>query len=338
MIDDGPAVDPSASPRAGKDLRPRLLVVDDQSANVEALAIVFGQDHVVLTASSGAEGLMVCAHTPIDLVLLDVMMPGMDGFEVCRRLKADPATRGIPVIFLTGHSDADSETRGLEAGAVDFISRPINPAVVRARVKTQLTLKAQSDQLRQWAYVDGLTGVCNRRYFDDRLASEWRRAARAQGALSVVLLDVDTFKRYNDRYGHQAGDDCLRQVADILRLGLKRPGDLAARYGGEEFVCLLPDTGMRGAMYVADTLREAIASARIEHADSPAAPFVTVSAGVCSTRPSPLHTAQALLEAADRQLYIAKSTGRHRSCGIELTGAIANGPVENAASSGIALP
>jgi len=310
--------DPTIGPGLGEVPAPRLLLVDDQALNIAALARLFQPGCEVLSATSGEQALALCAAHPIDLVLLDVMMPGMDGLEVCRRLKADPATRDVPVIFVTAQTDPQSETRGLGAGAVDFISKPISPAIVRARVKTHLTLKAQSDQLRQWAYVDGLTGVCNRRYFDERLISEWRRATRSGAALGVVLLDVDAFKPYNDRYGHQAGDDCLREVARIFRGGIHRPGDLIARYGGEEFVCLLPDTGHAGAMHIAQVLRQAIAGARIEHAGSPTAPYVTVSAGVCSAQPSAQHCAQAMVVTADQQLYLAKSTGRNRVCGAEL--------------------
>jgi diguanylate cyclase (GGDEF)-like protein len=299
--------------------RPRLLVVDDQPINIQALYQAFSADHQVFMATSGEQALATCADKQPDLVLLDVVMPGMDGYEVCRHLKADDATRDIPVIFVTAHNDEEAETRGLDAGAVDFISKPINPRVVRARVKTQLMLKAQSDVLRHWVYIDGLTGVHNRRYFDQRLASEWGRAARNRTALSVVLLDVDFFKRYNDRYGHQAGDDCLRRVAASLKGGLKRPGDLVARYGGEEFACVLPDTGLDGALQVARQLGEAVQALQIEHADSSVAPVVTVSLGVCSKRADAFGDAQALLREADAQLYAAKSRGRHRACGVELS-------------------
>jgi len=305
---------------------PRLLVVDDQPVNIQALYQAFSADHQVLMATNGEQALKLAASQKPDLVLLDVVMPGMDGHEVCRRLKADEATRDIPVIFVTAHSDEAAETQGLALGAVDFISKPVNPTIVRARVKTHITLKTQSDLLRQWVYMDGLTGVHNRRYFDERLASEWARAVRNRAALSVVLLDVDFFKRYNDHYGHQAGDACLRQVASSLRLTLKRPGDMAARYGGEEFVCLLPDTDLPCALNVARQLGAAVEALRVDHAASSAAAVVTVSLGVCSTvgntaggtlgsNAATQEGAAALLREADAQLYLAKGSGRNRSCG-----------------------
>ncbi len=295
-----------------------LLVVDDQPVNIQALYQAFAADHQVLMATNGEQALALCASKRPDLVLLDVVMPGMDGHEVCRRMQADPATRDIPIIFVTAHSDESAETLGLELGAVDFISKPINPKIVRARVRTHLTLKAQSDLLREWVYIDGLTGVYNRRHFDERLASEWGRAARTGGALSVVLIDVDLFKRYNDRHGHQAGDDCLRRVATALKAGVRRPGDLVARYGGEEFVCVLPETGLAGAMLLAQQLGAAVHALQIDHGDSTAAPVVTVSLGVCTQPGKAPGTAASLLREADAQLYLAKSMGRNRACGAEL--------------------
>ena len=318
LLQSGTAVDPSA---AAPGRRPRLLVVDDQRANIQALFQTFAADHQVLMATSGEQALALCARHQPDLVLLDIVMPGMDGHEVCRRLKADPATRDIPLIFVTAHSDETAEAQCLDLGAVDFISKPINPKIVRARVRTHLTLKAQSDLLRQWVYIDGLTGVFNRRHFDERLVHTFARAERNGGALSVLLLDVDLFKRYNDRYGHQAGDDCLRRVATALRSCLNRPGDLVARYGGEEFVCLLPDTGLEAASELARELGAAVRALRIEHADSVVAPVVTVSLGLCSKDGATAGSAQALLREADNQLYRAKSMGRDQTCGAELVAA-----------------
>jgi diguanylate cyclase (GGDEF)-like protein len=307
---------PGATP-AGNALarRPRLLVVDDQPANVQALYQAFAADHQVLMATAGEQALAVCRAKLPDLVLLDIEMPGMNGYEVCRLLKDNAATRDIPVIFVTGHNDEAAETLGLDLGAADFISKPINPRIVRARVRTQLTVKAHADLLRQQAHLDGLTGVFNRRCFDERLAAEWSRAARAGSALSVVMADVDFFKRFNDRYGHQAGDDCLRRVAAALRATLQRPGDLVARYGGEEFACVLPDTDLAGAMKVAHELGANVDAEQIEHADSDAAPFVSISLGVGTVRPSGAGGPSELLRAADQQLYVAKSRGRHQACG-----------------------
>lgn len=297
--------------------KPKLLIVDDQPINIQVLHQIFAPDHQVFMATNGEQALQLCASKQPDLVLLDIMMPGIDGYAVCEQLKADPLTQDIPVIFVTATNDEVAEARGLDAGAVDFITKPFNPKIVRARVKTHITLKAQSDVLRGWAYMDGLTGVHNRRHFDEQLAIEWGRAQRANAPLSVMLLDVDFFKRYNDRYGHQAGDDCLRQVSTAIKTSLKRPGDQVARYGGEEFVCLLPETDLSAALCIAENIRNAIAGLSIVHSDSAAAPVVTVSLGVCCKPPDTLGSAQALLKQTDVQLYAAKAAGRNRVCGRE---------------------
>ena len=298
--------------------RPRLLVVDDQPANVQTLYQALAGDYQVFMATGGEQALKVAHEKLPDLVLLDVVMPGMDGYEVCRRLRADTATADIPVIFVTAHSGADDEARGLDAGAVDFIAKPIHPAIVRARVRTHLTLKQQSDLLRQMAFIDGLTGVFNRRYFDEHLQQEWARSARNGTPLALILADIDAFKKYNDRYGHQAGDDCLRRVAHALALGLNRPADMVARYGGEEFACILPETDVAGAYELAQRLGDLVRALAIEHADGPAGHVVTISLGVAGRGAHPpgvsLGAESELVAAADRQLYRAKHEGRARVC------------------------
>lgn len=300
------------------EVRPRLLMVDDEPVNIQALYQAFAADHQVFVATEGEQGLVLCASKHPDLVLLDLEMPGMDGYEVCRRLKAQAGTRDIPVIVVTAHNDELAEARALDAGAVDFITKPINPRLVRARVRTHLTLKRQSDLLRQWVYTDELTGVRNRRYFDERLAEEWGRARREGSDLGVLVLDVDFFKRFNDLYGHQAGDECLRRVAATLRAGLRRNGDLLARYGGEEFACLLPHTSLEGALQVARTLCSRVHDLRIAHADSSIASVVTTSVGACSASGHHRVPAGDLVRAADAQVYLAKSVGRNQACGAAL--------------------
>ncbi|MCE4554892.1 diguanylate cyclase [Pelomonas cellulosilytica] len=285
--------------------RPRLLVVDDQPANIQALHRVFAADCQVLMATHGARALQLCRERQPDVVLLDVQMPGMDGHELCAELKADPLLRAIAVIFVTSQDRPEDETRALDAGAADFITKPFNPTVVRARVRTQLTLKAQSDLLRTLAFVDGLTGVYNRRHFDERFLAESGRAQRTRSPLGVALADVDHFKHYNDALGHLAGDDCLRRVAGTLRACLRRPTDLLARYGGEEFVCLLPDTDLAGAIGVAQLMEERVRSLALPHPG--VGGCVTISLGVSAGC-----QADGLVEAADKALYIAKAAGRGR--------------------------
>ncbi len=295
--------------------KPKLLVVDDQPINIQVMYQAFAGEYQVFMATSGAQALAVCKNNPPDLILLDVVMPGMDGFEVCRQLKTDDATRHIPVIFVTAHTDAAQETHGLSVGAVDFIAKPVNPDVVRARVKTHLTLKFQSDLLRKLVFLDGLTGVFNRRYFDQQFATEWSRSVRNNAPLSLILLDVDYFKRYNDRYGHQAGDDTLRMIAATLKSTLRRPADLVARYGGEEFACILPETSFEDAMNLALDLERRIRFQGIPHADSTVDSVVTISLGLATRDGSTDGDSPTLLSLADSQLYKAKNTGRGRACG-----------------------
>lgn len=293
--------------------RPRILVVDDQPTNIQTLYQILKGDYDVSMATDGLQAISLCHRRPPDLILLDVVMPGIDGFEVCQRLKADPATRDVPIIFVTARDSTEDETQGLEMGAVDFIGKPVNPTVVRARVRTHIELKRQTDILRSMAFNDGLTRVANRRWFDERLQVEWLRCRRNKLPLSLVLLDLDHFKAYNDRYGHQAGDDCLRAVAAAMKSRLGRPADLLARYGGEEFVCLLPETPPEGARAKADDLGRAVLELGIAHADSMTADVVTISRGVSSAMPAVESNPAELLQRADEKLYVAKRAGRNRT-------------------------
>ena len=295
--------------------KPKLLVVDDQPINIQVMYQAFAGDYQVFMATTGAQALTICKDNPPDLILLDVVMPGMDGFEVCQRLKSDEVTRNIPVIFVTAHTDSAQESHGLGLGAVDFIAKPVNPAVVRARVKTHLTLKFQSDLLRKLVFLDGLSGVFNRRYFDQQFTMEWARAVRSSSPLSLIMVDVDCFKLFNDRYGHQGGDDCLRHIAAGLKGCLKRPADLIARYGGEEFACILPDTHFDDALVLASELEHRIRSLRIVHSDSVVAEVVTISVGLATRTVDSVGDASQLLGLSDTQLYLAKQSGRGRVCG-----------------------
>jgi diguanylate cyclase (GGDEF)-like protein len=294
--------------------RPKLLIVDDQPTNIRVLHELFRQDCDVFMATSGEQAISVCQTQLPDLILLDVVMEGTDGHEVCRRLKADPATQGIPIIFITAQQQESDEVLGLELGAVDFISKPINTTIVRARVRTHLTLKLQSDLLRSMALMDGLTGVANRRKFNEDILADWRQCFREQKPLSLILVDVDYFKRYNDRYGHQAGDDCLKSVAQTLSETVRRPYDLVARYGGEEFACVLPNTVLSGAVEIAERMQERVRTLGIEHSASDVDRVLTISLGVATLTPTGELGFEALIEAADKQLYEAKNAGRARVC------------------------
>ena len=293
----------------------RILVVDDAMENVQILHQALRDEHEVLFALSGEKALEIALAQQPDLILLDAVMPGMDGYAVCAALEASPRLQDIPVIFVTALSQPEDETRALEAGAVDFISKPFNVAVVRARVRSQLTIKRQADAMRELSMTDGLTGMANRRHFNDRLDAEWRRCARAGMPLSLIMIDIDHFKLYNDRYGHQAGDLCLQQVSAAMKRCAARPQDLLARYGGEEFILLLPQEGPDGAEAVAQRIHDEVRKLALPHEASPTAATVTISMGLATALP-PLEPQEAnhLIRRADAKLYHAKQTGRDRYC------------------------
>ena len=290
----------------------RILIVDDAMENIQILHHALQDEHDVLFAMNGATALHIAQNQLPDLILLDAMMPDMDGYAVCAALRESPITRAIPIIFVTALKTPEDETRALDAGAADFISKPVNAAVVRARVRTQLTVKRQSDALRELTLTDGLTGVANRRAFDETLEAEWRRCARAQVPLSLSLVEIDHVKNFNDADGHQEGDACLQQAGAAMRRAAMRPQDLVARYGGEEFAILLPHLNMIGAEAVAGKVLEEIAFMGIAHERSSVGPWVTVSMGVASLTPSERHEAATLVKSADALLYEAKAGGRNR--------------------------
>ncbi|NJN46327.1 MAG: diguanylate cyclase [Candidatus Competibacteraceae bacterium] len=292
-----------------------LLVVDDLIENIEILNAMLSDEYRILFATSGPDALTVAEQQRPDLILLDVVMPQMSGHDVCARLKQNPITQDIPVIFITSRDQEEDEEIGLQFGAVDYLTKPVRPGIVKLRVGIHLELKRYRDFLADLSMTDGLTGIPNRRRFDEFLDTEWARAIRARTPLSLVLIDVDHFKAYNDQYGHAAGDRCLQTVAQTLAEGLPRRTDLVARYGGEEFACVLPTTDHTGALAIAERLRERIVSQQIDHQHSSVATFVTVSMGVATLQPDPHTESQALLEMADSRLYQAKRAGRNRVVG-----------------------
>ena len=222
-----------------------ILIVDDSPENITVLGALLRADYGIRVATNGDKALkIVDSDNPPDLILLDVMMPGMDGYEVCRTLKDNPLTRNIPIIFITAKCSEDDEVKGFERGAVDYVTKPFSPVIIKARVRTHLELKKYRDLLENTSYCDGLTAIANRRRFDEYYATMWSVSVRESLPLSLIMIDIDNFKRFNDGYGHQEGDACLIRIAQKLAASVRRKTDLVARYGGEEFVCVLPGTGI----------------------------------------------------------------------------------------------
>jgi diguanylate cyclase (GGDEF)-like protein len=291
-----------------------VLIADDEKSNLMVLNAILSPDYTVFTAKSGEEALARAAAEKPDLILLDIVMPGMDGFETLKALKNSEACRAIPVIIITGLSGEVDEEKGFLLGAVDYITKPFRNAIVKARVKTHIQIVRQIRTIERLGLVDPLTDIPNRRCFDERLAAEWKRALREKFPVAFMMMDVDKFKIYNDTYGHPQGDVLLKALAKIFESAARRPADLAARLGGEEFGVLLPDTTLEAAAGLAEKLRESVEKTRVPASDGKTETRTTISIGVVSLIPDEGLSQETLISRADALLYTAKASGRNRVC------------------------
>ncbi|HEX6736247.1 MAG TPA: diguanylate cyclase [Azonexus sp.] len=289
-----------------------VLVVDDEKQNRALLAELLSADCRVILAKNGVQALERAREQTPDLILLDVMMPDMTGYQVIQALQQDDATRQIPVIFISALDAPADEERGLDLGAVDYIAKPFHPSIVRKRVRNHLQSVHHRHLLENLAKIDALTEVANRRRYDEALESEWRRCARNGAPLSLVILDVDHFKRYNDHLGHAEGDRVLRRIAQALNSFVRRPGDLVARYGGEEFALLLPNVDARAGIELAHEIRSQIEALALPHPSSPVSRHVTISLGGMTLIPCGGEVDPRFFQEADAALYAAKAEGRNR--------------------------
>jgi diguanylate cyclase (GGDEF)-like protein len=292
-----------------------ILIVDDTPTNVQTLGIhLRQQNYRIYVATNGQQAIKISHESQPDLILLDISMPGMDGFEVCHHLKSDNTTKNIPIIFLTARIEPDDIVKGFDYGAADYVTKPFNSRVLLARVRTHLALRQQDKRLRELATKDGLTGIANRRYFDEFLELEWRRSLRQQQPLAVIMLDIDYFKPYNDTYGHLQGDETLKKIAQILDEKISRSSDLCARFGGEEFAIVLGNTNSQQAYAIAKELCQEIQAAGIPHQSSRVknCPVITASLGMACMIPQQQQKWHEIIDQADKNLYLAKERGRNQ--------------------------
>lgn len=292
--------------------KPTVLIVDDMTTNLLILSDLLKDEYQIKIAKNGQKALdIVHSSDEVDIILLDIMMPDIDGYEVCRELKSNPKTKNIPIIFVTAKDNDEDEEYGLNLGAIDYITKPFNKAIVKLRIKNHLELKLKSDLLEELSMYDGLTHIPNRRFFDEVFQSTYKEVKRENKSLAVLMIDIDFFKLYNDNYGHGKGDEALKKVAQALQITLKRPTDLVARYGGEEFVVLLKDISEENVKKIALNLLQSIRELQITHEYSKVEQIVTISIGVAYKTASSLINKVELLICADEALYDVKRTSRN---------------------------
>jgi diguanylate cyclase (GGDEF)-like protein len=294
----------------------RILIVDDEKMNLKVLADLLKDEYTPVLARNGEQALQhALGDRPPDLILLDVVMPQMGGYDVIKVLKNNDKTNDIPVIFVTALDSIEDEELGLKLGAVDYITKPYSPPIVKIRVRNHLRIVHHYRLLDQLAYLDGLTEISNRRRFEEIFKKEWDRSLRNETPFSMAMVDVDFFKQYNDHYGHAMGDLALQKIAKALESVLRRPADFIARYGGEEFVMLLPETDAVGAGKVAEIALKKVAALDIPHRYSQTADHVTISIGLATILMDNEISPKIFMGSADQNLYLAKQGGRNRVVG-----------------------
>lgn len=299
----------------------KILVVEDSATLRYAMdSYIRDAGHETIIAENGEKAVQIVDQLHVDMVIMDVEMPGLNGFETTRLIREGLGEHWIPIIFVTGLADEDSLEEGIGVGGDDYLIKPVSKTILHAKIKAmeriakmRTELHKLNDKLTTLSQRDSLTHLYNRRTFEEKSNEAWKHAARTKKPLSILLFDVDFFKRYNDTYGHLAGDDCLKQVALTIEECFQRPGDVVARYGGEEFIVLLPNTDIDGATHLAELLRCAIENLQIEHRQSPDYQCVTMSIGGCTLKYTTGASLEQLIDLADKALYESKENGRNRA-------------------------
>jgi diguanylate cyclase (GGDEF)-like protein len=311
-----------------------ILIVDDSKESVFLIQAILKKGGYLnfITAGSADEAFKQLAISnysdtgvPVELILLDIVMPDMDGIEALKKIKEDESIKDIPVVMVTANTEDQDLQKAFELGAVDYVTKPFSKTKLLARVRSVLKLKHEMDrrmelagrleeanrQLQRLVLIDGLTGTTNRRHFDTAILNEWERAQRNNKPLSFIIVDIDYFKSYNDNYGHQMGDICLKKVANALMNAARRSSDLVARYGGEEFGIILPGTDSAPGLELAEKIRSTVESLKIKHEQSQVSDYVTISLGVATIKPRADVLPECLVKAADAARYRAKEAGRN---------------------------
>ena len=296
-----------------------ILIVDDEVSNIRLLAHILGEEHTIYAVEDGLTGIEIAKMHQPDLILLDIVMPEMDGYEVLTVLKESTETREIPVIFITGLRGVEDEKKGLTYKAADYISKPFNAEIVKLRVQNQMKIIDLLDDIKYLSLTDQLTGLPNRRSFDERLHIAWSMSIREKMPISLLFIDIDDFKNHNDRYGHMQGDITLQTLARIFIQEPRRSVDFAARWGGEEFAVLLVNAELSGALSVAERIRASVENAQIPLLGDQTT-NITVSIGLHTQIPVPDSSIDHFIRSADAALYAAKKKGKNTVCQYEAKG------------------